>query len=148
MRYVKSKNHSQNLVALWIIPGRRILSFSLICKKVHEPKHFQNHWVRQTIINLTQSGRPCPSIPPQTPLHWRDECGQNPEVEDFPGGPVVKNPCLQRGRGLGAGSIPSWETNAPKCHVVWPKIKNKERQTSQEIQELQLHAPNAGCPGS
>ena len=50
----------------------------------------------------------------------------------------------------GWGSICDWGTNTPECHVVWPKIKKKKKKTEtfQEIQELQLHAPDAGRPGS
>ena len=74
-----------------IFPGRRILSFLLILKRFYEPEVFQNHWVRQTIIYLTQFRKPCPQHPsPKLPIFRREECGQNQEIQDLPGGPVVK----------------------------------------------------------
>lgn len=37
---------SESLIGLHIFPGERILSFSLILKRLREPKLFRNHWVR------------------------------------------------------------------------------------------------------
>ena len=129
-------------MGLYIFPGRKILSFLLILKRFYEPKVFQNHWVRQTIIYLTQFHKPCPQHPsPKLPT-FREECDQNRGIQDFLGGPVVKIHACKTG-----AKVQSLTEELRSQHVLWQSQKKNfffilKRQTSLVVHLLRLHAPN------